>query len=105
LSFDTDFSFIGFVINDRYKILKQIGSGGMGDVFLAEHILLKKKVAIKILHYDQSLKKNILERFKREAIAASNVGQSNIADVTDFGYTKNGQAFFIHYCSNLIDFF
>ncbi len=95
LSSVSDFTFINSVINDRYKILKQIGSGGMGDVFLAEHILLKKKVAIKILHYDQSLKKNILERFKREAIAASNVGQSNIADVTDFGYTKNGQAFLV----------
>lgn len=87
--------FIGQVINDRYNVLSLIGTGGMGNVYLAEHTLLKKKIALKILHLDQSKNKDTLERFKREAIAASNMGQSNIVDVTDFGYTEQGNAFFV----------
>ena len=86
---------IGRVINQRYKLIKKIGVGGMGDVYLAEHEVLKKKVAVKILHYEQSKRKDTVERFKREAIAASNMGQANIADVTDFGYTDEGNAYFV----------
>ena len=87
--------FIGVTISERYLITSIIGSGGMGNVYLAEHVLLKKKVAVKILHFELSKNKDTLERFKREAIAASNIGQSNIVDVTDFGYTEQGNAFFV----------
>lgn len=87
--------YIGSVINERYKIIKKIGVGGMGNVYLAEHEILKKKVAVKILHFEQSKRKDTLERFKREAIAASNMGQVNIVDVTDFGYTEEGNAYFV----------
>ncbi len=83
------------MINDRYKVLKLVGSGGMGSVYLAEHEILRKKVALKILHYEQSKRKDTVERFKREAIAASNIGQDNIVDVTDFGYTEEGNAYFV----------
>ena len=92
---DFEEKYIGTVINDRYKILKLVGSGGMGSVYLAEHEILRKKVAIKILHYEQSKRKDTVERFKREAIAASNIGQDNIVDVTDFGYTEEGNAYFV----------
>ena len=92
---DFEEKYIGTVINDRYKILKLVGSGGMGSVYLAEHEILRKKVAIKILHYEQSKRKETVERFKREAIAASNIGQDNIVDVTDFGYTEEGNAYFV----------
>ena len=92
---DFDEKYIGTVINDRYKILKLVGTGGMGSVYLAEHEILRKKVALKILHYEQSKRKDTVERFKREAIAASNIGQDNIVDVTDFGYTEEGNAYFV----------
>lgn len=92
---DFDEKYIGTVINDRYKVLKLVGSGGMGSVYLAEHEILRKKVALKILHYEQSKRKDTVERFKREAIAASNIGQDNIVDVTDFGYTEEGNAYFV----------
>jgi len=94
-SFEVEEKYIGVVINQRYKILKRIGIGGMGNVYLAEHEILHKKVAIKILHFEQSKRKDTLERFKREAIAASNMGQANIVDVTDFGYTDEGNAYFV----------
>lgn len=86
---------IGRIINQRYKLIEKVGVGGMGDVYLAEHEILKKKVAVKILHYEQSKRKDTVERFKREAIAASNMGQANIVDVTDFGYTEEGNAYFV----------
>ncbi len=92
---DFEEKYIGTVINDRYKIIKLVGTGGMGSVYLAEHEILRKKVAIKILHYEQSKRKDTVERFKREAIAASNIGQDNIVDVTDFGYTEEGNAYFV----------
>ena len=92
---DFDEKYIGSVINDRYQIIKLVGTGGMGSVYLAEHEILRKKVAIKILHYEQSKRKDTVERFKREAIAASNIGQDNIVDVTDFGYTEEGNAYFV----------
>ena len=92
---DFEEKYVGTVINDRYKVLKLVGSGGMGSVYLAEHEILRKKVAIKILHYEQSKRKDTVERFKREAIAASNIGQDNIVDVTDFGYTEEGNAYFV----------
>lgn len=86
---------IGRIINQRYKLIEKVGVGGMGNVYLAEHEILKKKVAVKILHYEQSKRKDTVERFKREAIAASNMGQANIVDVTDFGYTEEGNAYFV----------
>ena len=92
---DFEEKYVGTVINDRYKIIKLVGTGGMGSVYLAEHEILRKKVAIKILHYEQSKRKDTVERFKREAIAASNIGQDNIVDVTDFGYTEEGNAYFV----------
>ena len=87
--------FLGQTINERYLITGLIGSGGMGNVYLAEHVILKKKVAVKILHFELSKNKDTLERFRREAIAASNIGQTNIVDVTDFGYTEQGNAYFV----------
>ena len=92
---DFEEKYLGAVINDRYKIIKLVGTGGMGSVYLAEHEILRKKVALKILHYEQSKRKDTVERFKREAIAASNIGQDNIVDVTDFGYTEEGNAYFV----------
>ncbi|HQO91563.1 MAG TPA: serine/threonine-protein kinase [bacterium] len=95
ISMEIEEKYIGSVINERYKIIRKIGVGGMGNVYFAEHEILKKKVAIKILHFEQSKRKDTLERFKREAIAASNMGQANIVDVTDFGYTEEGNAYFV----------
>ncbi|HDT11335.1 MAG TPA: serine/threonine protein kinase [bacterium] len=94
-SVEIEEKYIGRTINNRYRIIENIGVGGMGNVYLAEHEILKKKVAVKILHFEQSKRKDTLERFKREAIAASNMGQANIVDVTDFGYTEEGNAYFV----------
>lgn len=86
--------FIGKQI-EKYRILKQIGEGGMGVVYEAEHIHIGKKVALKILREDYTKKQDVVERFKQEARSASIIGHPNIIDVTDFGYTNDGRVFFI----------
>jgi serine/threonine-protein kinase len=87
--------FTGRVINNRYRVLAKIGEGGMGTVYAAEHVEIGKGVAIKILHAHYSTEQELVERFRREARAASRIGHPNIIDVMDFGSTDDGCAYFI----------
>jgi len=88
-------AFIGRIIENRYRIIRKIGEGGMGTVFLAEHVEIGKSVAVKILHPFFSGQQQLVERFRREARAASKIGHPNIVDVTDFGATEEGCAYFV----------
>jgi serine/threonine protein kinase len=80
---------IGDVVEGRYRILKTLGQGGMGTVFLAEHALIKRRVAIKILHPDLATDADVIERFMNEARAAGTLGHPNIVESTDMGFTGN----------------
>ena len=80
---------IGDVVEGRYRILKTLGQGGMGSVFLAEHALIKRKVAIKILHPDLATDADVIERFMNEARAAGTLGHPNIVESTDMGFTAS----------------
>jgi serine/threonine-protein kinase len=75
--------------------VKLLGSGGMGDVFLAEHVLLGRKMAVKVLKSDLSQNQEVVQRFQQEAMAAGQIGQENIVSVTDFGHTADGAFFFV----------
>ena len=86
---------LGQVLGERYRILTRIGAGGMGTVYRAEHIVLCKRVAVKVLRPELSLEEELVRRFQREAIAASQIGQENIVDVTDFGRTARGELYFV----------
>src|SRR6266700_40698 len=86
---------VGRVIENRYRILRKIGEGGMGTIYAGEHVEIRKGVAIKILHPLYSKQQNLVERFRREARAASRIGHPNIIDVTDFGTTEDGCAYFV----------
>ncbi len=74
--------FIGRVVSERYKILRKLGEGGMGIVYLAEHIVIEKKVALKVLSDDLAKKGDLVTRFMQEAKAASRIGHENIVDIT-----------------------
>jgi serine/threonine protein kinase/tetratricopeptide (TPR) repeat protein len=87
--------FTGRVIDNRYRVLRKIGEGGMGTVYAGEHVEIGKAVAIKILHPAYSTQQDLVERFRREARAASRIGHPNIIDVTDFGSTEDGCAYFV----------
>src|SRR5690606_13895579 len=86
---------LGTTIADRYKILRQIGEGGMGIVYEAEHVLIEKRVALKILRDDFSRRPDVVSRFRQEAKSASRIGHENIVDVIDFGDTTTGQNYFV----------
>ena len=87
-------SFVGRVISGRYKVLALIGEGGMGAVYLAEHVHMRKRVAIKVLHPDMVGRPEVVARFEREAMAAAHIDHPNVAAATDFGRTDDG-AFFL----------
>ncbi|CAN5210372.1 hypothetical protein BH10ACI1_BH10ACI1_15250 [soil metagenome] len=75
---------VGQIIG-HYKTLKKIGAGGMGEVFLAEDMRLKRKIALKILPSMFGEDKERLRRFEQEARAASALNHPNILTVHDFG--------------------
>jgi serine/threonine protein kinase len=87
--------FLNEVIDGRYRIDELIGEGGMGRVYLAEHVEIGKRVAIKILHPVYSRMPDLVERFRREARAASKIGHPHIVDVTDSGTTADGSVYFV----------
>jgi serine/threonine-protein kinase len=66
-------------------MIEPIGSGGMGTVYLAEHILVRRKVALKLLHTALSARTEAVARFHREAVAAAAIGNPHIVDVLDMG--------------------
>src|SRR5215213_7462713 len=87
--------FIGRVVGDRYRILGRIGEGGMGAVFRAEHVLMKKVVALKLLHPDLGNVIDAARRFEREAQSASRLNHPNIIAVTDVGRAAGGELFLV----------
>ncbi len=81
----------GALIADRYRLLDELGRGGMGVVWRAEHVALGKQVAVKLV---TSQGGDFLERFKREARLLARVDHPGVCGVTDFGVTADG-AFFL----------
>jgi serine/threonine-protein kinase len=86
---------INNVIQGRYKVLNQIGEGGMGVVYIAEHVDIEKKVALKVLRDDFSKRPEVVARFKQEARSAGKIGNEHIVDVTDFGQLDQGGVYFV----------
>jgi eukaryotic-like serine/threonine-protein kinase len=79
----------------QYRILRKLGAGGMGTIFLAEHILLGRQAAIKTLLPALSVHKEIVERFFNEARATSAISDPGVVQVFDFGYHVDGTAYIV----------
>ena len=81
---------IGTVIADRYLVNKLLGEGGMGKVYLAQHVRLPQQAAIKVLHHDMVKDAGAVARFNREAANAARIEHDRVARVFDFGETSEG---------------
>ncbi|HTR52763.1 MAG TPA: serine/threonine-protein kinase [Kofleriaceae bacterium] len=78
-----------------YRVLQQIGEGGMGTVWLAEHVTLGRRVAIKSLLPEYSTKPEVVQRFFNEARAATAITDPGIVQVHDFGTHTDGSAYIV----------
>ncbi len=81
---------VGQVVADRYHIIKKLGEGGMGAVYLGEHVKMGRKSAIKVMTQAMSNDPDAVSRFNREAANAARLSHPNICQVYDFGETSDG---------------
>lgn len=91
---DPNDPFIGRELNS-YRLVKRIGQGGMGNVYLGQHTLIGRKAAVKILKTELCQDQEVVERFYQEARSVGTIKHENIIDVYDFGRTEEGQVFFM----------
>ncbi len=87
-------SFVNQTIGN-YRVLRLLGEGGMGVVYLAQHPVIGRKVAIKLLHAVLARDADIVSRFFNEARAIHMIAHENIVEILDFGQTADGQPYFI----------
>lgn len=81
---------IGSVIADRYHIEKKLGEGGMGAVYLGEHVRMGRKSAIKVMTQAMANDPEAIARFNREAANAARINHHNVCGIYDFGETDDG---------------
>jgi eukaryotic-like serine/threonine-protein kinase len=81
---------IGSIIADRYLVLEKLGEGGMGRVYLAEHVKMGRKSAVKVMNPGTVTDADAISRFNREAANASRISHQHVAQVYDFGETADG---------------
>jgi serine/threonine-protein kinase len=92
---EAEASLVGTVLAGRYRIERLLGSGGMGSVYRAEHVLMRKACAVKVLHREMTQVKEVVARFEREAVAAARIEHPNVATATDFGQLENGSFYLV----------
>jgi len=95
LDLDDDDPLIGATVADRYRIERRLGQGGMGTVYLAEHVRMHKPFAVKVLHQEMGRLAEAVFRFEREAIAAARIDHPNVAQAMDFGRLPEGALYFV----------
>jgi eukaryotic-like serine/threonine-protein kinase len=86
---------IGTLLAERYRIDALVGEGGMGKVYSAEHVLMRKRLAVKVLRRELTSVPEVVARFEREAMAAGNIEHPNVAGATDFGKLADGAVFLV----------
>src|ERR1700761_8145799 len=86
---------VGTLVNERYRVLRLIGSGSTGAVYACQHVGLDKLVALKVLHREMEQNTSFVERFRLEAKAASRLEHPNSVRVLDFGQDSASGALYI----------
>ncbi|MES1176299.1 MAG: serine/threonine-protein kinase [Myxococcales bacterium] len=86
---------VGQLVDNKYRIVRLIGEGGMGAVFEGENVRINRRVAIKILHAAFTGNAEVMQRFEREAQAAGRIGNDHILEVLDLGILPDGDRYII----------
>src|SRR5882757_2556066 len=92
---DTSRAYSVGTILGSYRLLQQIGAGGMGRVFIAEHVRLGRQVALKVLRSELSGNIEAVKRFFAEARAVNRIKHENIIEISDFVEDSLGPSFYI----------
>jgi serine/threonine-protein kinase len=79
----------------NYRVVAKLGEGGMGAVYLAEHPVIGRRAALKVIHPQHARNAEVVARFVNEATAINRIGNEHIVEVTDFGRTDAGDFYFI----------
>jgi len=86
---------IGDILAGKYRVVRFLAEGGMAVVYEAQHIVVKRRFAVKVLRPDFSQRREILARFQREAESAGRIESEHIAAALDFGITGDGSPFIV----------
>jgi eukaryotic-like serine/threonine-protein kinase len=86
---------VGHTLAGRYRLTRKIGEGGMGTVYEAQHVVIDKPVAVKILREKYLDRPEVAQRLVQEARLASSIRHENIVDITDSGATDDGRTFVV----------
>ena len=84
---------VGSTVADRYLLLERIGQGGSGTIYRGEHVTLRRRVAVKVLHHELSRDDLAIERFRREATTVGQIDNEHIVEIFDFGRTEDGRLY------------
>jgi serine/threonine protein kinase len=88
-------SLVGTILDDRYKILDVIGSGGMGMVYRAKQRFINRMVAVKVLHKGSITGAETIKRFQQEAQAASALTSPHVVTIYDSNVSRNGEPYLV----------
>ena len=84
---------LGIVLADRYRVIRMLGEGGMGRVYLAEHVRMGRLSAVKVMSPWLAATPDAVGRFNREAANASRINHPNVAAIYDFGESSSGMLY------------
>ncbi|HEY3352243.1 MAG TPA: protein kinase [Polyangia bacterium] len=88
---------IGQIVDGRYRVHAKIGQGGMGAVYRVEHLRISKVAAMKVLHAELALDRDLVKRFRREAEAVSRLTHPNSVQTFDFGQVGDAMYLVMEY--------
>ncbi|HWG45720.1 MAG TPA: serine/threonine-protein kinase [Gemmataceae bacterium] len=79
----------------QYRLKKRLGAGGMGEVYLAEHLLLRRPCAVKLIRPEQAGEPTNLQRFEREVQAMATLTHANTVEIYDYGHADDGTFYYV----------
>ena len=85
----------GDVVGGRYRVCRTLGEGGMGVVYLVEHLKLARPFALKLMHPTAETEATAVDRFAREAISSARLEDARVARAIDYGQTETGRAYLV----------